>query len=80
MARTLLLDLDGTLVNTVPDLAAALNRQMHARGLPAFTQSQMTARVGDGLAALVSRAFAGHKRTPDPAAIDRFHAETDSAP
>ena len=29
---TLLLDLDGTLVNSVPDLAAALNRLMAARG------------------------------------------------
>ena len=26
MARTLLLDLDGTIVDTVPDIAAALNR------------------------------------------------------
>ena len=34
VARTLLLDLDGTLVDTVPDLAAALNRLMQVRGLP----------------------------------------------
>ena len=32
MVRTLLLDLDGTLVDSVPDLAAALNRLMAARG------------------------------------------------
>jgi phosphoglycolate phosphatase len=75
VARTLLLDLDGTLVDTVPDLAAALNRLMHARGLPAFTQDQVTAMVGDGLAALVSRAFAAHERTPDPAALADFSAD-----
>ena len=34
MTRTLLLDLDGTLVNSVPDLAAALNRLMSARAWP----------------------------------------------
>ena len=32
MARTLLLDLDGTLVDTVPDLTAAVNRLMRTRG------------------------------------------------
>jgi phosphoglycolate phosphatase len=75
VARTLLLDLDGTLVDTVPDLAAALNRLMQARGLPAFTPEQVTSMVGDGIAALVNRAFAAHQRTPDPAALADFSAD-----
>ena len=59
MPRTLILDLDGTLVDSVPDLAAALNRLMTARGLAAFSHPEVTAMVGDGAAALLARAFAG---------------------
>ena len=40
VARTLLLDLDGTLVDTVPDIAAALNRLMDARWLPSSTRER----------------------------------------
>jgi phosphoglycolate phosphatase len=69
MTRTLLLDLDGTLVDTVPDLAAALNRLMRRRGQPAFSHQQVAAMVGDGVAVLVARAFAAHDRQPDAAAI-----------
>ena len=36
MQPTLVLDLDGTLVDSVPDLAAALNRVLAARGLAPF--------------------------------------------
>jgi phosphoglycolate phosphatase len=46
LIRTLLLDLDGTLVHSVPDLAAALNRLMHARGLAGFTQPETALMVG----------------------------------
>jgi phosphoglycolate phosphatase len=73
--RTLLLDLDGTLVDTVPDLAAALNRLLRARGLPMLTRQQVAAMVGDGIAALVSRAFAAYDRQPDAAAIAEFGAD-----
>jgi phosphoglycolate phosphatase len=73
--RTLLLDLDGTLVDTVPDLMAALNRLMRARSLPTFTAPQVAAMVGDGVAVLVTRAFAAHGRTPDAAAIAEFTAD-----
>lgn len=69
MARTLLLDLDGTLVDTVPDLMAAVNRLMGTRGLPGFTCQQVTTMVGDGLAALVTRAFAARGRQPDATAV-----------
>lgn len=75
MARTLLLDLDGTLVDTVPDLAAAINRLMDARGLPILTREQVKAMVGDGVAMLVTRAFATHDRQPDASAIAEFAAD-----
>jgi phosphoglycolate phosphatase len=75
VARTLLLDLDGTLVDTVPDLAAALNRLMRSRGLPAFGHDRVAAMVGDGVAVLVARAFAANERQPDAGAVAEFSAD-----
>jgi phosphoglycolate phosphatase len=75
VVRTLLLDLDGTLVDTVPDLAAAMNRLMSARGLPAFTRDQVAAMVGDGVAVLVTRAFAARGQLPDATAVADFSAD-----
>ena len=75
MARILLLDLDGTLVDTVPDLAAALNRLMEREGLAPFSHAGTAAMVGDGVAALVGKAFAARGRTPDAAAVASFAAD-----
>ena len=75
MTRTLLLDLDGTLVHTVPDLAAALNRLMRARGLAEFTHAETASMVGDGVARLVERALAARGRDADPATIGEFAAD-----
>jgi len=75
MTRTLLLDLDGTLVDSVPDLAAALNRLMAARGLGEFDHRAVTAMVGDGAAALLARAFAARGTVPDETALEDFLAD-----
>jgi phosphoglycolate phosphatase len=75
VTRTLLLDLDGTLVHSVPDLAAALNRLMRARGLAALSQAETAAMVGDGVARLVERAFAARGRAPDEGAVAEFSAD-----
>jgi len=72
LARTLLLDLDGTLIDTVPDLAAALNRLMRARGLAGFTLAATAAMVGDGVARLVERACAARGRQADAADVAAF--------
>jgi phosphoglycolate phosphatase len=69
---TLLLDLDGTLVDTVPDLAAALNRLMASRSLAPFTWPETQRMVGDGVAKLVERAFAARGIVPDSDAISNF--------
>jgi len=75
VARTLLLDLDGTLVDSVPDIAAALNRLMAARSLVPFTRPQVASMVGDGVAVLVARAFAARDAKQDDAAVAQFAAD-----
>ena len=75
MIRTLLVDLDGTLVHSVPDLAAALNRLMRSRDLPGFTETEAALMVGDGVAKLVERAFAARGHAPDARAIADYSAD-----
>jgi phosphoglycolate phosphatase len=73
--RTLLLDLDGTLVDTIPDLEAALGRLMAGRNLPPFTQAEVKAMVGDGVPALVAKAFKARGVSPDAVAVVDFTAD-----
>lgn len=75
MTPTLVLDLDGTLVDSVPDLAAALNRLMQARAIMPFSQPEVAAMVGDGAAALIARAFTARALQPDAAALADFLAD-----
>lgn len=49
-------DLDGTLVDSLPDIAAALNRTLQGAGIAALPRAQIGAYVGDGAAKLVERA------------------------
>ncbi len=72
---TLLLDLDGTLVDSVPDLLASVNRIMAARGLAPFAAPEVTAMVGDGAAALVGKVMAARGLAAQPADLDAFLAD-----
>ncbi len=51
-------DLDGTLLDTIDDLAAALNRLLAERGLPALPKATIRDFVGKGMANLLTRALA----------------------
>jgi len=56
--KTLLLfDLDGTLVDSAPDLASALNQMLKTLGLKRFPQEVIRAWVGNGAKTLVERAL-----------------------
>ncbi len=72
MRGTLVLDLDGTLVDSVPDLASALNRLMATRGLAPFAAPEVALMVGDGARVLVERAFAARGGVADEAAQSAF--------
>lgn len=75
MVRTLLLDLDGTLVDSVPDLRAAINRVLDARRLPSLSRDEVASMVGDGVQPLVERAFAAQGAAADPGAVADFLAD-----
>ena len=57
-ATILLFDLDGTLVDSVPDLTLALNQVLGEHGYKPLTPAEVAPMVGDGVPALVERAFA----------------------
>lgn len=70
----LVFDLDGTLVDSVPDLRAALNQMLGERGRPPLSPPQVKQMVGDGVPALVARALAASGADPSEAvaALPRF--------
>ncbi|AXE32993.1 phosphoglycolate phosphatase [Chromobacterium phragmitis] len=61
-------DLDGTLVDSIPDLADAANAMRAHLGLPPLEPERIKSHVGDGIASLVHRAI-----------TDERHAEADGA-
>ena len=55
MFTTVIFDLDGTLLNTVSDLAAAGNHSLSAMGFPQHPTETFRGMIGNGIPKLVSR-------------------------
>lgn len=70
--RVAVFDLDGTLVDSAPDLHAALDRLMARLDLPGFARHEVVGMIGDGVAVLVQRALAARGRAFDPALLQAF--------
>lgn len=68
--RALLFDLDGTLIDSRADIAAAANVALAASGLGSLDLATVTALVGDGARSLVARVLAAAGDEPDEARID----------
>lgn len=62
-------DLDGTLVDTAPDIAAALAATLAEIGVPAPPLEVVKQLVGDGGRALIARALAREAADADPDAL-----------
>src|SRR5580765_1539779 len=58
MEFLLVFDLDGTLVDTLPDLTNALNEVLRERGYPPLDPQQVKPMIGDGMPTLLARGFA----------------------
>ena len=61
----LLFDLDGTLVDTAPDLAGALNGVLREHGRETLEVDQVKILVGDGAVAMIERGFEASGGLPD---------------
>jgi len=69
-----LFDLDGTLADTLPDIAASCNHARSRFGLPPLLTPQVRTFVGDGALALLRRALQ-QALPPDPARADALLAD-----
>ena len=57
MKKLIIFDLDGTLLNTIGDLADAVDYVMRSRNLPEHTNAEYRQMVGGGIKRLVERAL-----------------------
>ncbi len=69
-ARTIIFDLDGTLVDTAPDLAAAANRLLARHHRPPLPVETLRNFVGSGARVLLEQAFAATGTPPEPDILD----------
>ena len=70
--KAVMIDLDGTLLDTVKDLAIAVNLMLEQVGRPPLDETLVRAFVGKGIPNLVKRALAGTLNgEPDPALFER---------
>lgn len=70
MLKAVFFDLDGTLLNTIPDIHACINASLVKFGYPAIDEVHTTAYVGDGAKLLVERALPAN--CPD---VDRVYED-----
>ena len=63
--KAVLFDLDGTLLDTLPGLAASVNAVLRAHGEPERSLEEVRAFVGNGVRKLVARAAKGGEDRPD---------------
>jgi phosphoglycolate phosphatase len=73
--RAILFDLDGTLIDSAPDIAASVNELLARRELPTLSLAQVKSMIGNGLKKLVERAFAASGRALAAAELEDASAE-----
>lgn len=74
MSKAILFDLDGTLVNSIYDIAAAMNHALESLGQPTFATEQYYKMVGNGMKNLCRRALAEDKQDLLEALLQRYNA------
>ena len=70
--KAILLDLDGTLLHTAPELTESANRLLRELARPEVSQTLLMSYIGNGISWLVKRALTGEMYVePDAALYDK---------
>jgi phosphoglycolate phosphatase len=76
MSRTtLVFDLDGTLIDTAPDLIDTLNVVFEREGVPLVPYDEARMLIGGGAKAMISRGLAAEGRNVDSAELEKLLAD-----
>jgi phosphoglycolate phosphatase len=70
--RTIVFDLDGTLVDTAPDLISTLNLVLAGEGLPAVAYDDARRMIGGGARRMIERALIAVGRNVSVVELDRI--------
>ena len=73
--ESLIFDLDGTLVDTAPDLMAATNHVLKTLKRRAITMAEVRSFVGHGAKALIARGCEATGEPVDPRAVETLYQE-----
>jgi phosphoglycolate phosphatase len=74
-ARTIVFDLDGTLVDTAPDLVDTLNIILEREGLPRVPYEVARNLIGGGAKVMIANGLASQRRSVTPARLDELFDE-----
>ncbi len=72
--RAVVFDLDGTLIDSAPDITAALNHALEAEGLSPLPLETVRGMIGHGVRALCEKALAACGVRTDPERVERLFA------
>lgn len=70
--KAVLIDLDGTLMHTAPEIARAANHMLAGVGKPALAAKQIEAYIGEGAITLIKCCLMHHSSTQPPLAEPEF--------
>ena len=73
--HTIVFDLDGTLVDTAPDLISTLNLVLAGEGLPPVAYDDARRMIGGGVRRMIERALVAESRNVPRAELDRMFAK-----
>ena len=73
--KAVVFDLDGTLIDSVGDIADALNAGLERSGLAPMSDEQVRLMIGGGSRVLIGRVLTSIDRVGDTALAGRLHAE-----